>query len=344
MSQQQTYTIKQGIRLTANVRNNEYLLLMNIDNLQEAQGKEWYESTGSSTKNFLVHLADFVNYNNFSDTGVEKIINRLQHRGYLIMEGLRVQVTEKWRDIVAEYGGYLNHGPKTTEQILSEEDKKLLERIDKGLKELDRPTTLNVREYRKTVNKLVYDGKKAVKRKLKDDTFKGVIDGLDGLLKSDYLLKQYFENALKNNGGRAAPPNAPPNAPTKAATDKPPAASYKSQKDSPYNAENVNAEIEKRSTWQVSAYMREADFIQALKDVDFWFSKAASRGIELTEGQKKRLTWAQNKLANPAETSAYFKNRVAELKAEIDANKASTFDPSVLATVAAVAVKEVKKV
>ncbi len=333
MSQQQTFTIKQGIRLAANVRNNEYLLLMNIDNMQQQQGKDWYESTGSSTKNFLVHLSNLVNYNNFSDTGVEKLIKRLQENGYVLMEGLRIQVTEKWRNIVDEYGGYLNHGDKTTEQIHAEEDEKLLNAVRKGLRDVEQPKTQNIKVFRASVNKLVYDGNKAFKRKLIDANFKATLDELAKLLKSDYLLKQYFDNALVNNS-RAAPPNAP----TKYAPDKPD--SKPNTEGGKYTNDEIVKQLAEREDWRIHLNMSQATFFSEMSNTKFWSELALKRGLPLTEKQQVKFDWCVEGLSDPEGSKAFYQKRIEKLKAE-QSTATGPIDPSVLTSMAGIEVKKV---
>lgn len=328
MSQQQTFTIKQGIRYAAKVINNDYLFLMNIDNLQSAHGKEWYEaSEGLSCDKFLMHLAGLVNYGNFTDSGVAKVIKRLQERGFLIMEPLRVQVTQKWRDIVDEYGGYLNNGDKTTEQIRAEEEEKLLRSIDNMLKDIEAPKTQNIREFRRLVNKLVYEGNKAFKKKLKDATFKGRIDELDKLLKSDYLLRQFFENALRNNSRAAAsPPNAPPTRSEKSGSGI-------------YSLDNVQKEIDNRMSWRIHLNMSEKQFHQELKDTYFWMNQKARQKQQLTEAEATRLSFIikyldNDTVDNSAKRKAFYDLRISELKAQQVEQATGPLDPSVAAALA----------
>ena len=328
MTQQQTFTIKQGIRLQAVVSNNHYLLLMNIHNLVMSQGKEWYEANeGLSEKKFLAHLGSLVNYGNFSGEGVAKAMLKMQAKGYLIVEPLRVQVTEKWTAIVEEYGGYLNHGDKTTVEVRAIEDQELLKKIDDVFKEITQPTTQNYTVYKKKVQKFVNDARRANKRGLLSSSWKERLEQMEKASKSDFLLKQFFEAMLKANAEADKPPNAPPkNGYTEGG--------YIRQSDAKIQ-ENINALM----NWRIELDMTEKQFHEALKNTRFWIMQKATGSMKLSESERSRLEfvlkYVDSKTAdNSGKRKAFYQLRISQLTAQ----KAEHQGP-VDATIAAVMAK-----
>jgi hypothetical protein len=308
----QFYVINKGIRNEAHVSNNEYMLLMNIDNLQNNLAVEWYEALPRMTQNeFLASLARLVHTNKFSYKGVEEMLKRLAEIGYLNVEALKVQVTERWRDIVTANRGYLQN---------DETNQQLLDKLGDLLADIEIPKTQNFSQYKATVRKFVYDAKKALKRKILSPEWQALLEKMEGVIKSDFLLKKFFDERLANSGNPKATP-----------------------KDPTYSDENVQKQINDRTTWHLHVGMSQADFLQELKNLVFWCELGKKRGFVLTDDQEKRYNWAKDVEAKPEIAAKFYNSRISTLKAEqaeADANKVTTIAPSVLDAAAVVASKK----
>ena len=71
--------INRNIKHQAQVSTNDMLLLMNVDNLQHAQGKDWYEAIeGMTQEAFLSALANFIHISKFTGKGVEKMLRNVK--------------------------------------------------------------------------------------------------------------------------------------------------------------------------------------------------------------------------------------------------------------------------
>jgi hypothetical protein len=320
--------INRNIKHQAQVSNNEYLMLLNIDNLQQKQGKDWYEAIdGMSVDSFLAALSDFVHYSKFKSKGVEKLLKRLQERGFLIIEHLKVQVTDKWRDLVDEWGGYYQYNITDEEQ---------LQKVNALFSDIMTPKTLNVKEYKETVRQFTYEAKKAVKRKILKPEWQEPLVRFESMLKSDFLLKQFFEERLKANGDRA---KAPPN---RGYTE----GSYQRKSD-----DDIQKEIDARMDWRITLDMTEKQFHKELTDTRFWMMQKGK--AKLTEAEAARLKFVmeyvdiiENKVTtvdNSVARKNFYWLRINQLKAEKAAHTAP-IAPEVATALAAVDIKDVKKV
>ena len=316
--------INRSILHQANVLNNEYKLLMFIDNMQNEQGKEWYEALPlMDTNQFLAHLATKVHLHRFRYKGAEKMLKRLETAGYLAVEELKVQVTEKWRDIVDEYGGYLQNGAKV-------EDQKVLANLDILFDDIDRPKTQNFKTYRAIVNKFVYEGNKAFKRKIVSEALKARLDKFKDLLKSDYQLKQFFEGRLRANAEADNPPNGPP--------DK---AKGRNTEGGKYSNAEMQKNIDERLNWRINLTMTEAMFFQELENTKFWIELKGKRKMPLTEAEQTRLEWVLDALSNVEGSRGVYQKRVKTLKAEQAATTGAPIAADVAKLMAQINIKKV---
>jgi hypothetical protein len=322
MTQQQTFTIKNVIRLAAAVSNNQYLLLMAIHGLMIEQGKDWYEAIqGISEKKFLAHLGGLVNSSNFTGEGAAKLLLKLQSKGYVIVEPSRVQVTEKWTAIVEEHGGYLNLGKQTIEEARASSDKKLLDELDALLLEVMQPRTQNFEYYKKRFKKLVSRGQQARNRGLLNDEWHKRLAHLEGVQKSDLSLRPFFNDRLRAN---TKPPDEkkPPDKPTTEGGD--------------YTNANVLLKVKELSTWKIYATMTNTEFVNNCRDTCYWFDLARKRRLELTDAEVNRLNWVMKMLVKDAQSKKVFlsdfgKNHFAARIKALKANNLAPVAPAVAA-------------
>jgi hypothetical protein len=316
----QFYVTNLGIISDTNVLHNEYFLLMNIDNLMNAQGKEWYEAAPKMSQiKFMEHLARLVHKVRFGYKGVEEMLKRLQDDGYIICEPLKVQVTDKWRDIVEANGGYIQYKIS---------DEALLKKVDDLFADVWTPKTKNLKEYKETVRQFTYEAKKALKRGILKPEWKERLVKFEALLKSDFLLKQFFEARLKANAEADNPPNAPPNG---AYTE-----------GGQYSNIEMQKQIDGRLNWRINLSMTEAMFFQELKNTKYWIELKSKRKMTLTEAEKSRLEWALEGLTDIEGSKALYRKRIASLKAK-EAENQGPVDPTVAAVMAKAKLTTVKE-
>ena len=290
----QFYVTNLSIISESNVLHNEYFLLMNIDNLMNEQGKEWYEATPFMNGGlFHAHLARLVHRGRLGQRGAVEMLLRLQERGFIIAEPLRVQVTQKWRDLVEANGGYIQYKISDEAQI---------KKVDDLFADIMTPKTKSLKEYKETVRQFTYEAKKAFKRKLLTPTWKDRLDKFEGLLKSDFLLKQFFEARLKANGEADNPPNAPPKPKNTEGVD--------------YSKENVLRKVKDLLMFRINLSVRKNDFIQHLRDSKFWLELKAKQGTKLTNQENRWLQKAIAYLAYPDEIDLFYQQKMKEIKAQ----------------------------
>ena len=97
--------INYQLRDMAVLSNNEYLFISNLKHYLDTQPNDgWLKAPKRVTRGYFFRaLAMKVHSSGFS--GIEKMISRLEDRGFVELENLKIRVTEKFHDIVEENGG-----------------------------------------------------------------------------------------------------------------------------------------------------------------------------------------------------------------------------------------------
>lgn len=269
--------------------NNDFIFLMNIQNITESQGVEWYTAyEGMSEQQFLGTLARYVN-TKFTAQGVEKLMKRLALRGLIEIDmpsQLRIRVTEKFTNALNENKAKVNavsaakkgsatsptaaptnlHAVKKfTPVTVSIEEQQAANEIDDFFAKCWLAATNDIAEYRQNL-----------------ETFVAKVEEVGDTVKLTELQQKFLKGLAKI---------LYPTAEEKPIADKVIETLHKNQR-AEYGKLMDNYKL--FSSWEIDVEMTEKDYLNRLNSTVLWLTQAQKyKVVTLTDADKSRLEFAQ---------------------------------------------------